>query len=81
MKRAAFGLVLLAVIAGDKEIVHGQSARGSDPPFLTRSFTPVSYLKASNPRPDAKLGFGSALTGRTLVMSRDGNTRSTRTTA
>jgi hypothetical protein len=74
MKRAAFGLVLLAVIAGDKEIVHGQSARGSDPPFLTRSFTPVSYLKASNPRPDAKLGFGSALTGRTLVMSRDGNT-------
>jgi len=74
MKRAAFGLVLLGIVAIDGGIVRGQSARASEPPFLKGGFTPISYLKASNPRPDAKLGFGSALTGRTLVMSRDGNT-------
>ena len=48
--------------------------KGSDPGILKRNFSPVAYLKASNPRADAKLGFGSALTGRTLAMSRDGNT-------
>ena len=72
MKRVVFGLVLLAAING--AIVRGQTAKAGDPGFLKRNFTPVTYLKASNPRPDAKLGFGSALTGRTLVMSRDGNT-------
>src|SRR5207244_3669820 len=73
MKRALFGLVLVtAVMSG--AIVRGQAAKGGDPGILKRNFMPVAYLKASNPRADAKLGFGSALTGRTLVMSRDGNT-------
>lgn len=74
MKRVLFGLVLLITAAMNGAIVRGQAAGGGDPAFLKRNFTPVAYLKASNPRPDAKLGFGSALTGRTLVMSRDGNT-------
>ena len=66
--RALSVLILVITLAA---AVHGQ---GSDPGFLKRNFSPVTYLKASNPRADAKLGFGSALTGRTLVMSRDGNT-------
>src|SRR5881394_536516 len=67
MGRAAVGLILLVAAAASGAITAG-------PGFLRRNFSPVTYLKASNPRPDAKLGFGSALTGRTLVMSRDGNT-------
>jgi hypothetical protein len=73
MKRLLLGLVLV-VAATSGAIVRGQAAKGSDPGILKRNFSPVAYLKASNPRADAKLGFGSALTGRTLVMSRDGNT-------
>ena len=61
MKRALCGLVLV-ITATNGAIVRGQAPKGS------------AYLKASNPRADAKLGFGSALTGRTLAMSRDGNT-------
>jgi hypothetical protein len=38
-----------------------------------RNFTAVAYLKASNPGLDDHLGFGSALSGRTLALSRDGN--------
>ena len=58
-------------------LVTAMAVRGQDqtaPGFLARGFSPVSYLKASPPKSDAKLGFGSALTGRTLVLSRDGNT-------
>ena len=73
MKRAWCGLVLV-IIAMNGAIVRGQAPNGSDPGILKRNFSPVAYLKASNPRADAKLGFGSALTGRTLAMSRDGNT-------
>jgi hypothetical protein len=71
IKRVLFGLVLVMTVVAAGSLARGQ---GSDPGFLRRNFTPVTYLKASNPRADAKLGFGSALTGRTLVMSRDGNT-------
>jgi len=74
MKRALVGLVLVVTAASNGAIVRGQGANGADPGFLKRNFSPVAYLKASNPRADAKLGFGSALTGRTLAMSRDGNT-------
>ncbi len=70
IKRAWFGLVLVITVAANGP-VRGQ---GSDPGFLRRNFSPITYLKASNPRADAKLGFGGALNGRTLVMSRDGNT-------
>jgi len=73
MKRLVFALVLLTTAATDGAIVRGQTTK-EDPGFLKRNFTPIAYLKASNPRPDAKLGFGSALTGKTLVISRDGNT-------
>ena len=73
MKRALCGLVLV-ITATNGAIVRGQAPKGSDPGILKRNFSPVAYLKASNPRADAKLGFGSALTGRTLAMSRDGNT-------
>ena len=66
------GLVLVTTVFSSGAPVRGQG--GNDPGFLKRNFTPVTYLKASNPRADAKLGFGSALTGKTLVMSRDGNT-------
>jgi len=73
MKRFVCVLIpVLFVAAG--AIVVAQTATGGDPGFLKRNFTPIAYLKASDPSPDAKLGFGSALTGRTLVMSRDGNT-------
>jgi hypothetical protein len=72
IKRAWFGLGLAIAVASNGTPLRGQG--GNDPGFLKRNFTPVTYLKASNPRADAKLGFGSALTGRTLVMSRDGNT-------
>ena len=71
MRRASLGLVLLGIVAASAVVARGQ---GGNPRFLARNFSPVTYLKASNPRPDAKLGFGSALTGRTLVISRDGNT-------
>jgi hypothetical protein len=69
----------MATAATNGATVRGQAAGpstslGASAGFLTRNFSPVAYLKASNPRADAKLGFGSALTGRTLVMSRDGNT-------
>ena len=87
MGRAAVGLVLVVAAAANGAITRAQSgdpsttlgasrstSLGAGPGFLRRNFSPVTYLKASNPRPDAKLGFGSALTGRTLVMSRDGNT-------
>jgi hypothetical protein len=52
----------------------GQPARSGDPGIIARNFSPVTYLKASTLRADAKLGFGSALTGRTLALSRDGHT-------
>ena len=74
MKRVLCGLVLVVIASIDAVIVRGQGAAASDPAFLKRNFSPVTYLKASNPKADAKLGFGSALTGQTLVMSRDGNT-------
>jgi hypothetical protein len=73
MKRVLCGLVL-AITATNGATVRGQTPKGSDPGILKRNFSPVAYLKASNPRADSKLGFGSALTGRTLVISRDGNT-------
>jgi hypothetical protein len=62
----------VAVVFAASAIVIGQNA--NDPAFLKRNFSPVTYIKASNPQPDAKLGFGSPLTGQTLVLSRDGNT-------
>src|ERR1051325_5150770 len=70
IKRAWFGVVLVITVAASG-VVRGQ---GGDPGFLRRNFSPITYLKASNPRAEEKLGFCSALTGRTLVMSRDGNT-------
>src|SRR5215212_776589 len=70
MKRVLIGVVLLAIATVDGAIVRGQAGAG----FVARNFSSVAYLKASNPKTDAKLGFGSALTGRTLAMSRDGNT-------
>ena len=64
MKRFVCVLIpVLFVAAG--AIVVAQTATGGDPGFLKRNFTPIAYLKASDPSPDAKLGFGSALTGRT----------------
>src|SRR5882672_7148700 len=76
MKRVVRALVLAAALTTlSGAVARGeQSARPGDPGILRRNFSPVAYLKASNPRADAKLGFGSALTGRTLAMSRDGNT-------
>src|SRR5262245_56677818 len=74
MKRVVWGLVLVFTAATHDATVRGQSAGTNDPAFLRRNFSPITYLKASNPKADAKLGFGSALTGRTLVLSRDGNT-------
>ena len=74
MKRVLCGLVLLITASIDAAIVVGQSAGANDPAFLKKNFSPITYIKASNPKADAKLGFGSALTGRTLVLSRDGNT-------
>jgi len=74
MTRALWGLVLVLVTSTHDATVRGQSAGANDPAFLRRNFSPITYLKASNPKVDAKLGFGSALTGRTLVLSRDGNT-------
>src|SRR5262245_52080276 len=71
--------ILSGVVLGLTAFVHGatvlgQGAGANDPAFLKRNFSPIVYVKASNPKADAKLGFGSALTGQTLVMSRDGNT-------
>jgi len=74
MKRVFWGLVLVLGTTTHDATVRGQSAGANDPAFLKRNFSPIAYLKASNPKPDAKLGFGGALTGRTLVLSRDGNT-------
>lgn len=74
MKRVLCGLVMLIIASVDGAMVLGQSAGANDPAFLKKNFSPVTYLKASNPKADAKLGFGSALTGRTLILSRDGNT-------
>src|SRR4051812_15319108 len=58
MKRACTGIVLVIAAAMNGGIVRGQGA--NDPGILKRNFSPVAYLKASNPRADAKLGFGSA---------------------
>jgi hypothetical protein len=71
--------ILSGLALGLTAFVHGANVLGqgtgaNDPTFLKRNFSPIVYLKASNPKADAKLGFGSALTGQTLVMSRDGNT-------
>ena len=75
MKRVLLGgLVLVITASMHAAVARGQSAGASDPAFLRRNFSPVSYIKASNPKSDAKLGFGGALTGQTLVLSRDGNT-------
>src|SRR3954468_1834901 len=74
MNRVRIAGVLLVSAALNGGVVHGQGGGSGDPGILRRNFSPVTYLKASNPRADAKLGFGSALTGRTLVLSRDGNT-------
>jgi len=71
MRHRVVGLALVIAAATSGAAVRGQ---GGEAGFLRRNFSPVAYLKASNPRADAKLGFGSALTGRTLAMSRDGNT-------
>ena len=73
MKRVLCGLALV-ITASTHATVRGQSAGANDPAFIRRNFSPITYVKASNPKTDAKLGFGSALTGRTLVFSRDGNT-------
>src|SRR4029453_11377814 len=74
MKRVLWGVVLVMIAFVQGPTVRGQSAAANDPAFLRRNFSPIAYVKASNPKADAKLGFGSALTGQTLVMSRDGNT-------
>src|SRR6185436_7949475 len=71
MRHRVVGLALVIAAGTSGAAVRGQ---GGEAGFLRRNFSPVAYLKASNPRADAKLGFGSALTGRTLAMSRDGNT-------
>jgi len=77
--RPDINTILSGAILGLIAFVHGanvlgQGAGANDPTFLRRNFSPIAYVKASNPKADAKLGFGSALTGQTLVMSRDGNT-------
>ena len=77
--RPDINTILSGVVLGLIAFVHGanvlgQGASANDPTFLRRNFSPIAYVKASNPKADAKLGFGSALTGQTLVMSRDGNT-------
>src|SRR5512138_2781309 len=72
MKRVLCSLVLLVTASLESATVRGQGA--NDPAFLKRNFSPVTYVKPSNPKADAKFGFGSALTGTTLVLSRDGNT-------
>src|SRR5262245_58212447 len=55
-------------------VVRASQQPRSEPPIIARNFSPVTYLKASNPGLDDHLGFGSALMGRTLALSRDGNT-------
>ena len=76
MRRVLLYLIFVVILASvSGTIVDGQQkAQGTDPGILARNFSPVAYLKTSNPKMDAKLGFGSALTGRTLALSRDGNT-------
>ena len=74
MNRVLFCLVLVMMLSPGGTRVRGQQSKAGGPGILARNFSPVAYLKASNPRADAKLGFGSALTGRTLAVSRDGNT-------
>src|SRR5215470_18834621 len=74
MKRVLCGVALGITASIYGANVLGQGAGANDPAFLKRNFSPIAYVKASNPKADAKLGFGSALTGQTLVMSRDGNT-------
>ena len=76
MNRVLCCLVLAVTLTSlSGTIVRGQQAsKTGDPGILKRNFSPVTYLKASNPRADAKLGLGSALTGRSLAMSGDGNT-------
>src|SRR5215468_8995812 len=74
MKRVLCGVALGITASMYGASVLGQGPGANDPAFLKRNFSPVAYVKASNPKADAKLGFGSALTGQTLVLSRDGNT-------
>jgi hypothetical protein len=75
MNRVLFCLVLVLMLSpGGTRVGGRQSTKAGGPGIIARNFSPVAYLKASNPRADAKLGFGSALTGRTLALSRDGNT-------
>src|SRR5262245_6671029 len=49
-------LGLLAFVHGAN--VLGQGTGANDPTFLRRNFSPIAYVKASNPKADAKLGFG-----------------------
>src|SRR5215510_4512253 len=73
MNRGFLCLVLAVIVASlSDHVALGQQSSG--PGILTRNFSSPVYVKASNPHIDAKLGFGSALTGRTLALSRDGNT-------
>ncbi len=75
MNRVRYCLVLAVTLSLSGTAVRGQQAtRAGDPGILARNFSSVAYLKASNAGLDDHLGFGSALVGRTLALSRDGNT-------
>src|SRR5258706_11360726 len=74
MNRVLYCLVLAVTLSLSGVVGGQQSTRAGDPGVLARNFSPVAYVKASNPGLDDHLGFGSALVGRTLAVSRDGNT-------
>ena len=75
MNRLLCWLPLALTLSLSGAAVRGQQAtRAGDPGIIARNFSPVAYLKASNPGLDDHLGVGSALSGRTLALSRDGNT-------
>ncbi len=75
MNRVLYCLVPAVAMSLSGAALRGQqTTRPSEPGVVARNFTPVAYLKASNPGLDDQLGFGSALSGRTLALSRDGNT-------
>ena len=74
MKRVVRSLVLVAALTTlSGAVARGQqSARPGDPGILRRNFSPVAYLKASNPRADAKLRIWQRSTRAHAGVSRDG---------
>ena len=62
MNRLLCWLLLAVTLLLSGAAVRGQQAtRAGDPGVVARNFTPVAYLKASNPGLDDHLGVGSAL--------------------